>query len=70
MTNLDMKNDPLKPSMTLLCKLASVAVHADEMLSPNGHQFDHAALKSAMNDAEVVQWIKDMVALGMAPVKR
>lgn len=62
--------DPLKPSPALLCKLASVAVHADELLSPTGHHFDHGALKSAMNDAEVGAWIAAMVKMGMAPVKR
>jgi len=65
-----MNNDPLKPSPALLCKLASVAVHADEMLSPNGHHFDKAALNSALTDADVTAWIAQMVKMGMAPVKR
>ena len=65
-----MKTDPLKPSPALLCKLASVAVHADEMISPTGHDFDRHALLSASGDAEVKEWLKQMTAMGMAPVKR
>jgi len=65
-----MKTDPLKPSPALLCKLASVAVHSDEMLSPTGHHLDKTALQSALTDPEVTAWIAAMVKLGMAPVKR
>jgi len=65
-----MKPDPMKPSPALLCKLASVAVHADEMLSPTGHDFDRHALLSACGDPEVKEWLKQMTAMGMAPVKR
>lgn len=60
----------LQPSPGLLCKLASIAVHADEMLSSNGHEFDVVALKSAMDDAEVTEWLRSMTSSGMAPVKR
>lgn len=60
----------LTPSPSLLCKLASIAVHADEMLSPAGHDFDKVALQSAINDKEVKEWIKAMTAMAMAPVKR
>ncbi len=62
--------DPLKPSASLLCKLASIAVHADEMLSPSGHDFDRQALKTVVGDAEVTAWIAAMTKVGMAPVKR
>lgn len=65
-----MKTEPLKPSAALLCKLASIAVHSDEMLSPAGHDFDRHALLSAVNDAEVVSWVGQMTDMGMAPVKR
>lgn len=65
-----MKTDPLTPSPALLCKLASIAVHSDEMLSPHGHHFDKQALQSAIGDTEVAAWLKQMTAMGMAPVKR
>lgn len=65
-----MKPNPLTPSASLLCKLASVAVHADEMLSAKGHALDKVALQSAIDDQEVRDWIKAMTAMAMAPVKR
>jgi hypothetical protein len=65
-----MKTEPLKPSASLLCKLASIAVHSDEMLSPNGHEFDRGALLGVLGDAEIKEWITSMTKMGMAPVKR
>lgn len=62
------KNDPLKPTLSLLCKLASIAVHADEMMSAKRHEFDLAALRSAFEDAEVQEWLKAMGPF--VPVKR
>jgi hypothetical protein len=59
-----------KPSPSLLCKLASIAVHADEMLSPSGHHLDREALQSALADPEVINWIAAMTKAAMAPVKR
>jgi hypothetical protein len=63
-------SDPLKPSPSLLCKLVSVIVHADEAAGTNGHEFDIGALRSALTDAEVAGWIAEMTKIGMAPVKR
>lgn len=63
-----MKTDPLKPSLSLLCKLASIAVHADEMMSPSGHAMDKVALKSVVSDPEVKDWLKAMGPF--VPVKR
>jgi hypothetical protein len=65
-----MKTDPLQPSPSLLCKLSSIAVHADELLSPKGHDFDKTALLQVLQDPEVQDWIKAMIKMGMAPVKR
>ncbi len=62
--------DPLKPNPALLCKLASIAVHTDEMLSPTGHHFDRGALLSVLNDEDVEAWIAAMTKMGMAPMKR
>jgi hypothetical protein len=60
----------LKPSVTLLVKLGSIAVHADEMLSADGHDFDRIALQGLIADPEVVAWIKQMDAAAMVPKKR
>lgn len=63
-------SNPLNPSPALLCKLASVAVHADEYHSADGHELDLVALRSALADAEVKAWIEAMTSLAMAPRKR
>jgi len=60
--------DPLKPALSLLCKLASIAVHADEMISPKGHALDVEALKSVVSDPEVRTWLMEMGPF--VPVKR
>lgn len=57
----------MKPSATLLCKLGSIIVHADEMLSPKGHVFDKAALVGLLKDPEVVEWLGAMDAMAMIP---
>lgn len=48
------------PPLSLLAKLGSVAVHAEELLSPDGHSFDRTALEQILRDPEVTAWIKDM----------
>lgn len=58
------------PPVSLLCKLASVAVHADELLSDDGHVLDREALKSALRDPEVVEWLGGMTRAALAPVRR
>lgn len=63
-------SDPLKPSPALLCKLGSVAVHVEEMLSKDGHEFDKHALDTALNDPEVQAWLAQMSAMAMVPRKR
>lgn len=63
-----MKTDPLKPSLSVLTKLGSIAVHADEMMSGEGHAYDRIALTGLLADAEVQLWIR---AMGVyMPVKR
>lgn len=60
----------LNPSLTLLCKLASIVVHIEEKESANGHAYDKVALDSALNDPEVKLWVEQMTSFGFAPVKR
>lgn len=62
--------DPLKPSITLLVKIGSIAVHIDEILSPDGHIFDRHALESLQADPEVKEWIEQMTQMAFLPVKR
>ena len=56
------------PSLTLLCKLGSIVVHADEALSVGGSPYDIEAIKPLLTDPEVKQWIADMGVL--LPQKR
>lgn len=65
-----MDNDVMKPPMGLLCKLGSIVVHADELTSPDGHEFDREALKSLLGDHEVVSWLKGMRGMALIPEKR
>lgn len=64
------KADPLKLSATLLIKIGSAIVHIEELLSPDGHQFDRAALDACLNDPEVMAWIKAMDKMAFLPQKR
>jgi hypothetical protein len=38
---------------TLCIKLASIAVHAEELLSPTGHEFDREAIQGLLRDPQV-----------------
>lgn len=62
--------NPLTPTPSLLSKLGSIAVHADELMSPDGHSFDRVALTTVLHDAEVTEWLTAMGALAMVPLKR
>lgn len=55
-------------TVPLAAKLAAVVVHAEEMLSPQGHAFDRMALKTVIEDPAVQAWIKSCGAL--APQRR
>jgi hypothetical protein len=64
------KPSALNPSPALLCKLGSIVVHVEEMMSPKGHAFDRIALQKLLNDAEVKAWIWQMDEMAMLPAKR
>jgi hypothetical protein len=53
-------SEPENPSLSLLCKLGSIVVHAEEMLSGSGHPFDRIAIVTLLEDTEVQQWIEAM----------
>ena len=63
-----MPSDPLKPSLSLLCKLGSIAVHVEEAMSDKRHRLDVEAIRGLLQDDEVKQWIKEMGVF--MPVKR
>jgi len=60
----------LRPPTSLLCKLASITVHADEYLSPGSHDFDLRALQGLLADEEVRAWVGKMSEAALAPRKR
>jgi hypothetical protein len=62
--------DPLKPNTLILVKLGSIAVHAEELLSPQAHAFDHVALRTLLESADVQEWLKQMADMAFVPVKR
>lgn len=63
--------DPLKPTLTLLMKLGSIAVHVEELFSEKGNvQFDKPAIESLLEDSEVKQWIAEMNKSALLPKKR
>ncbi len=63
-------SDPLQPAVTLLVKLGSIAVHADEPASPGGHAFGHTALQGLAQDAEAAAWLKQMDKLAFRLKRR
>ena len=63
-------NDPLKPSASILVKLSSLVVHIEEFFSPDGHEFDKAAINTLLGDSELCAWLKQMGKMGFLPVKR
>jgi hypothetical protein len=63
-------SDVSKPKLSVLVKLGSIAVHAEEFISDGGHQFDKIALESLLTDPEVVEWLKQMNKMALLPRKR
>lgn len=55
---------------SVFVKLGSIAVHADELLSPGGHAFDNAVLQQLLADPEVRAWVEAQTKKGLLPVKR
>ena len=62
--------EALAPGAGILVKLGSVMVHAEELLSPDGHAFDRAALETLLADPELVEWREAMDAGAFLPVLR
>lgn len=62
--------DMMKPSAALLVKLGSIIVHFDEATAPGGHAYDIQAAHQLLADEEVAEWMKQMGAAAMLPVKR
>lgn len=60
-----------QPSVSVGIKLASLAVHADELLSPGGSaEFDGTAIKTLLADSEVVAYLDLLRPFALLPMKR
>lgn len=57
-------------SLPLVVKLASIAVHADELTSPGGHDFDNKTIRSLLTDPDVAAFMADLDKAGFLPKKR
>lgn len=57
-------------TLSLAAKLGGIAVHAEELISPKGHEFDKAALETLLQDEEVKEFLDQLSALALLPVKR
>lgn len=55
---------------TVGIKLASLAVHAEEAASSNGHEFDLQAIFLLLADPEVVDYMDELRNLALLPVPR
>lgn len=65
-----MKNDTMKPSVTVLIKIGSAMIHAEELIETKfkNADFDISAFNAVAQDPEVVAWVKAMGP--MLPRKR
>lgn len=65
-----MEPSDLVPSVGVAIKLASIAVHAEELLSPGGHPFDAEIVRSLLSDGELRAYLDVLAARALLPVKR
>lgn len=50
--------------------LASIAIHAQEALSPGGHEFDVVAIQATLSRTDVQEYFRELDALALLPVMR
>ena len=58
MADYEIVSGKIAVPLALAAKLGSIAVHADEITSPDGHAFDKAAITTLLHDADVIAFIK------------
>ena len=61
---------PFDLHTSLAAKLGSILVHVEEWLSAEGHPFDRTVLEALLKDEEVVEWLNQLRAMAMIPLKR
>jgi hypothetical protein len=70
-------DEVISPTLSILIKLGSIAVHADELhpngneiISPLAHPYDIVALRSILDDPEIKEWLVEMDKMAFLPKKR
>lgn len=63
-------SERIEPSVSVAVKLASLAVHAQEMLSSGGHHFDQVAIEGLLSDPEIVAYLALLRGMALLPVVR
>lgn len=59
-----------RPNDAVQIWLACIAVHADEAISGNGHEFDIEAIRGLLDLPGMRAYLDELGALGLTPVKR
>lgn len=58
------------PDPLVSVKLASVAVHAKELLAPGGHEFDAAAIDGLLAEQDVKDYLRQLDDMALLPKPR
>jgi hypothetical protein len=56
--------------MSLVIKLACIAAHAEELLSPDGREADKSAIQGLLIDPEVAAFLRHGYMRVLLPLKR
>lgn len=59
-----------RPNDAVVIYLASIAAHADEAISGSGHELDIEAIRGLLTLPGVREFLDEMTALALLPVKR
>lgn len=70
MSNVTRENNIELPNVSCAVKLASLATHVEEYLSPDGREQDRIAIESLIHDKEIQKYIAYLGSIGLAVVKR
>lgn len=60
----------MKLELTLIVKLASIAIHVEELFSTDGRNVDRMTVESLLKDSEVQAFLKSKDMKAFLPVKR
>ena len=70
MSKYEVVPNPMYPTATLLAKLGSAIVHAEEFLSADGQAVDQTAFQTILEDPTVQEWLEQMAGYALVPLRR